>query len=151
MSVIYVVVQRLGNTLRLPLADLNNLDVPVGSYRIDGIEKVIVNPFKDATVFLPADRNLTAENAMLRGQIDDLHGQAPTSWHYGKLVSENMLLEDENAKLRKLARLTSEFLSYDRCEGCVTKTACNNGDVDECWMVAEMKSTMRELGIEVVS
>lgn len=73
MSVIYVVAQRLGNTLRLPLADLNNLDVPVGSYRIDGIEEVIVNPFKDETVFLPADRDLVSENENLREFVRELY------------------------------------------------------------------------------
>lgn len=40
-------------------------------------------------------------------------------------------IDDENAKLRELCRRFSEYVSYDRCEGCVVKRRCNDGEVDE--------------------
>ena len=58
-------------------------------------------------------------------------------------------LEAENTKLRKLARKYSEYTDQDRCEGCVCKSRCNNGDIDECWQLTEIRGLARELGIEV--
>ena len=58
-------------------------------------------------------------------------------------------LEAENAKLRELVRKYVEYTSQDRCEGCVCKRKCNDGDVDECWQRTEIRELARELGIEV--
>lgn len=58
-------------------------------------------------------------------------------------------LEAENAKLRELASLVSEYISHDRCEGCVIKTACNSYELDECWMTTKLRNQLRELGVEV--
>lgn len=58
-------------------------------------------------------------------------------------------LADENAKLRELVRRFAEYVSQDRCEGCVYKRRCNDGLVDECWQMTEMRKLARELGIEV--
>jgi hypothetical protein len=55
----------------------------------------------------------------------------------------------ENAKLRELVRKYSDYTSQDRCEGCVCKSRCNDGDVDECWQRTEIRELARELGIEV--
>ena len=55
----------------------------------------------------------------------------------------------ENAKLRELVRKYVEYTSQDRCEGCVCKRKCNDGDVDECWQRTEIRELARELGIEV--
>ena len=55
----------------------------------------------------------------------------------------------ENAKLRELVRKYVEYTSQDRCEGCVCKRKCNDGDVDECWQRTEIRELSRELGIEV--
>lgn len=63
---IYIAAQRLGSTLRLPLANLSDMDKPVGHYRIDGINKIVLNPFKSDTVFVPIDRDMDRENATLR-------------------------------------------------------------------------------------
>lgn len=56
--------------------------------------------------------------------------------------------EPENAKLRELVRRYSEYTSQDCCEGCVCKSRCNDGDVDECWQLMEIRVLARELGIE---
>ena len=56
---------------------------------------------------------------------------------------------EENAKLRELCRRFSEYVSHDRCEGCVTKRRCNDGEVDECWQMGEIRKLACELGIEV--
>lgn len=58
-------------------------------------------------------------------------------------------LMSENAKLRELASLVSEYISHDRCEGCVIKTACNSHELDECWMTTKLRNQLRELGVEV--
>ena len=58
-------------------------------------------------------------------------------------------LKAENAKLRELVRKYGEYTSQDRCEGCVYKSRCNDGYVDECWQLTEIRKLARELGIEV--
>lgn len=55
----------------------------------------------------------------------------------------------ENAKLRELCRRFSEYMSQDRCEGCVCKRRCNEGEIDECWQRTEIREAAHELGIEV--
>lgn len=57
--------------------------------------------------------------------------------------------EHENAKLRELVRKFAEYISQDRCEGCVVKSRCNNGYVDECWQLTNIRRKAAELGIEV--
>ena len=59
-------------------------------------------------------------------------------------------IETENEKLRELARRFGEYVSQDRCEGCVVKSRCNNGDVEECWQMTEIRALANELGIEGV-
>lgn len=58
-------------------------------------------------------------------------------------------LKEENTKLRELVRRYVEYTSQDRCEGCVFKLRCNDGEVDECWQLTEIRELARELGIEV--
>ncbi len=60
----------------------------------------------------------------------------------------NIELENENAKLRELVRKYGEYTDQDRCEGCACKSRCNDGDVDECWQLTEIRELERELGIE---
>ena len=65
------------------------------------------------------------------------------------LLSMYEKLESENAKLRELCRRYGEYVSQDRCEGCVYKMRCNNGYMDECWQLSEIRDLARELGMEV--
>ena len=58
-------------------------------------------------------------------------------------------LEAENAKLRELATRFADYVGQDRCEGCVTKTRCNEGLIDECWLLTEIREIADGLGIEV--
>ena len=58
-------------------------------------------------------------------------------------------LEVENAKLRELCWRFAEYVGQDRCEGCVFKSRCNAGLVDECWQLTEIRELASELGIEV--
>ena len=58
-------------------------------------------------------------------------------------------LQAENAKLRELARRYGEYVSHDRCEGCVCKSRCNDGEIEECWQRTEIRKLARELEIEV--
>ena len=55
----------------------------------------------------------------------------------------------ENAKLRELVRKYGEYIDQDRCEGCVYKSRCNEGEVDECWQLTEIRELARELGVEL--
>lgn len=58
--------------------------------------------------------------------------------------------ETENAKLWELIRLTAEYLSQDRCEGCICKRACDSGELDMCWIARKLMDTMCELGVSNV-
>ena len=58
-------------------------------------------------------------------------------------------LERENTKLRELVRRYGEYTDQDCCKGCVFKSRCNEGEVDECWQLTEIRGLARELGIEV--
>ena len=86
---------------------------------------------------------LKVENAKLREKRREYQATIDS------LVDECTDHETEKAKLRELCRRFSEYVSYDRCEGCVTKRQCNNGEVDECWQMGEIRKLARELGIEV--
>ena len=55
----------------------------------------------------------------------------------------------ENDKLRELCKKFAEYVSYDRCEGCVVKTACRNAEIDECWMFTNIRELASELELEV--
>lgn len=69
---------------------------------------------------------------------------------YNESVERQIMTEqDENAKLRELCRKFAEYVSQDRCEGCVCKHRCNDGEIDECWQLTEIRELARELGIEV--
>lgn len=65
---------------------------------------------------------------------------------YG-MVDENDKLKLENAKLRELVRRYSEYTDQDRCEGCVLKRSCDDGEIDECWQIAEIREMEKELGV----
>lgn len=80
-------------------------------------------------------------NAMERGELV-IHAYA--------MFAACTKANSENAKLRELARRFGEYVSQDRCEGCVMKRRCNNGDVEECWQMAEIRALANELGIEGV-
>lgn len=58
-------------------------------------------------------------------------------------------VKDENAKLRELCKRFAEYVSQDRCEGCVCKRRCNDGEIEECWQRTEIRSAAHELGVEV--
>lgn len=79
---------------------------------------------------------LLDENAELYTQLAD--------------VTESMgRMEERCAKLRELCRKFAEYVSQDRCDGCVCKRRCDNGDIDECWQRTKIREAAHELGIEV--
>lgn len=61
------------------------------------------------------------------------------------LESDLSGVKAENAKLRELAHLVAEYVSADQCEGCVTKSACNAGELDMCWIRKAILEKLREL------
>lgn len=63
-------------------------------------------------------------------------------------MAKHRRFADKLPTLRELCRRFSEYVSYDRCEGCVVKRRCNDGEVDECWQMGEIRKLARELGIE---
>ena len=62
------------------------------------------------------------------------------TWHdvACKIADE---IDAENEQLRRLCKLVIEYVSYDRCEGCVCKSRCDNAEIDECWQ----RTKIREL------
>ena len=54
MSVRRIVAQQLGSILKLPFADLDHLDEPIGGARLNGVDLIVLNPYtKDAAMFEP--------------------------------------------------------------------------------------------------
>lgn len=98
-------------------------------------------------------RKAEAENAKLREQVERLHADQ-AHWELGNCpscpnVADLQEALEQNAKLRELAHLVAEYVSADQCEGCVTKRACNAGELDMCWIRKAILEKLRELGIEV--
>ena len=91
-----------------------------------------------------------AENAKLRELLDDLHGKAPTSWHYGALVSENECTKTENAKLRELVgnahKLLNEFCENQHERGCDCPAW---PDHDRQCSLRDIEDDMTKMGIKV--
>ena len=57
--------------------------------------------------------------------------------------------EYEADKLRELCKRFAEYVSQDRCEGCVYKRRCDGGEIDECWQLTEIRESAYELGVEL--
>ena len=90
------------------------------------------------------------EKAALEARIDELCAEVERLRSVVSDGADNAReLRAENAKLRGLCRKFAEYLSKDRCEGCVVKRRCNEGDVEECWQRTEIRKVASELGIEV--
>ena len=82
--------------------------------------------------------------------VSDLgvHGQCREAREAGP--SEDLLaMRDENAALRELCKRLVEYVSQDRCEGCVCKRRCDDGMIEECWQMTEIRGLARGLGFEV--
>ena len=65
------------------------------------------------------------------------------------VLAEIRRLYGENDGLRDLVRLFADYVGPDRCEGCVTKTRCNDGLIDECWIFTMIREMADDLGIEI--
>lgn len=66
-----------------------------------------------------------------------------------RMHTENAELSKENTVLRKLIYKFADYVSQDRCEGCVDKTKCNEGLMDECWQMTAIREIASRYGIEV--
>lgn len=111
--------------------------------------------------YLMEIQDLKDENAKLRDELDFCLKYVPNCdeceamldcWECLRADSsqkERKRLDYENAQLRELCKLFSEYVSYDRCEGCVCKSRCNDGKIDECWLLAEIREAAHDLGIDV--
>lgn len=77
-----------------------------------------------------------AENAKLRKQSE-------------RLFDTTLELGTENKKLWELVIMYNDYISQDRCDGCILKSQCNDGKVSECWQLTEIRERARELGVEV--
>lgn len=99
---------------------------------------------------------LCAENERLRQELDgvprcaacDAMLDCDECLRADALQKERKGLAYENAKLRELAHLVAEYVSEDQCEGCVTKRACNAGELDMCWIRKAILEKLRELGVD---
>lgn len=68
---------------------------------------------------------------------------------YIKLATYAVSIVDENTRLRELAHLVAKYVSANKCYGCVTKRACNAGELDMCWIPKAILEKLRELGVKV--
>lgn len=102
---------------------------------------------------------LRAENAELRKHVrmpgepleideKDFYVRAFIKWATEE-QPEVKRLEAENEQLRELCKRFAEYVSQDRCEGCICKSRCNEGEIEECWQLAEIREAAHELGVEV--
>ena len=94
--------------------------------------------------------DMVDENAKLRAERDYLLiNSNPTAAELRRVRSAWKKDREENEKLRELVRKYGEYTDQDRCEGCFCKSRCNDGDVDECWQLTEIRGLARELKVEV--
>ena len=127
---------------------MSEIDMLTRYYFAKEREENVVIEINDAYVeALEALETVEAENEKLRERVSELEELTdhrhyiPQEWY--------ATLQVENAKLRELVRRYVEYTSQDRCEGCVVKPSCNDGEVDECWQLTEIRALAREMGIEV--
>ena len=93
---------------------------------------------------------LKAENAKLREERDHWHVEQVHAYGNWEDARKRAIeLAFENAKLRSLIDRFIEYVSQDRCEGCVFKSRCNDALLDECWQLTEIRKDAAGLGIEV--
>ena len=99
----------------------------------------------------------------MRNDIEVLYGSGACEYHvYSDMVDYIDEAETDyeslkkyraqNAKLRDIVHMYASYVDDDRCEGCVCKRACNEGMVEECWQLTEIREAekeARELGIEI--
>ena len=83
------------------------------------------------------------ENARLRDSLEESEHDESIAWDRVRKT------EAENEQLRKVVDLCSEYIEDDRCEGCIVKHACYNGDIDDCFMRVRLINMMHDIGIEV--
>lgn len=92
---------------------------------------------------------LKAENADLKAENARLRERCAKTLEVGtRWMAKAARFESENAALRELCRRYGEYISQDRCEGCVYKMRCNNGWMDECWQLGKIRDLASELGVE---
>ena len=58
-------------------------------------------------------------------------------------------LEDENDKLRELARAALRTMTSPNCGECANEHSCKTHQLSECVEVTDLRHAARELGIEV--
>jgi len=108
MSVRWMAVQYLGNTLRLPVTNECDLHKPFGVSKLErDVERIIANPFSGARrTFVPIDANIEKENEKLRNLMkryvkDYMYESCGDCW--GGLCDECQCLVSECAdELREL-------------------------------------------------
>lgn len=114
---------------------------------------LICEQTKPRTYFTPVFQRIGDRLKLHHMEVDCLSYQQPKKMlpieHMGKHKQRIFELEDENAKLRELCKRFAEYVSHDRCEGCVFKSRCNDGLIDECWQLTEIRKLASELGVEV--
>jgi hypothetical protein len=123
------------------------------------VEKIMVNGHELTAFDLPSEPSETYTVSVDGlGEIVVEKGKPPKekdipAMYMRKLVPElceqNAALFRENSKLRELVRRYGEYTDQDRCEGCVCKFRCNDGDIEECWQLTEIRELACELGVEV--
>ena len=86
---------------------------------------------------------LKAENEELRDTMSQM------AYDHAEQTRKIRALRVENEQMRKLLDFCSEYIADDRCEGCVLKHPCYEGDIDDCWMKVQLMRMMNDLGIEV--
>ena len=91
--------------------------------------------------------------ATFANYLRQMCGDGSVEWCYEPMQTSVLLdmadMLNENTKLRDLCKRFAEYVSQDRCEGCVYKRRCNDGEIDECWQLTEIQEIACDLGIEV--
>ena len=148
MSTRWMAVQYVGNTLRLPVVNESDMDMPFGGSILEReVDRIVVNPFSERPqVFVPE-----SECDELRKELDQ----------WNRLVANIELpeypisqfqpkdLERENAKLRELVRELWEGYMDPPCEDCPLKDKPACADCPICLREAAVIDRMRKLGVEV--
>lgn len=86
MSIRRIAVQQIGHELKLPIADLDNLNQAHGRARINGVTKIVLNPYADEQmVFEPSRGECHADETETWECVCDGIG------HYGERVTIHVM------------------------------------------------------------
>ena len=153
MSTRWMMVQYVGNTLRLPVVNESDMGKHFGSSVLEHeVKRIVVNPFSDnpQTFVLESElKDAEAENVKLREDVDRLI-QAVEDLHDVSLEDRLVQMENENESLRELVHILCHCMNlHAKCDDCRLNGSKGEIAHDHLCACDGLYKMLRELGFEV--